>query len=179
MSTSQRRTGQAIGLAVVAGIAGVLTACGAAEQPDGARTAADSGEAAAAADPVKQVQNKTVDSKQRDREKVVRVIDDFHRAVDRGDGKRACALLTSTLRDVYAMNPGASNCAEGVEYTHEQLNGAKMSALKVAPEDVRVKGREAIVSHKLIAKRNHTKASATDSYNLVRSGGTWKIDYVG
>lgn len=117
--------------------------------------------------------------KRQDEKRIVAVINRFHRAVDKGDGKRACAQLTKTLQGVYATNPGASDCAAGIEYTHEQLDGAKMSALKFHASDVEVKGREAVVSHVLIAKRNGTKASQTDSYNLVRAGGQWKIDYVG
>ncbi|WP_028851822.1 hypothetical protein [Thermocrispum municipale] len=161
----------------MAGVAGLLTACSAAEQPEGAQSAADPAEASEPAKPVDKPAKHT--QQPRDEDKVVTVINSFHKAVDRGDAKRACSLLTKTLQGVYAMNPGAANCVEGVKYTHDHLDGAKMSALKVAPEDVKVKGREAIVSHKLIAKRNDTKAQATDSYNLVRSGKTWKIDYIG
>ncbi|MGH3431832.1 MAG: hypothetical protein ACRDQB_03240 [Thermocrispum sp.] len=163
-------TGRAIGLAALACTAGLLAACGTAEQPDTAKPAANT----APASPPKKTEQKPPNERQ-----VAAVIGTFHLAVDKGDGKRACAQLTSALQGVYATNPGASDCAAGVEYTHEQLDGAKMSALKVAADDVRVRGGEAVVSHRLIAKRNHTKASATDSYNLVRSDGRWKIDYVG
>lgn len=171
MSESRRTTGRAITLAVLLGTAGLTVACTATEPPapkHAASTASASAKAAVKPKP-----------KPKDEAKVVAVINRFHRAVDKGDGKRACALLTGALQGVYATNPGASNCAAGVEYTHEQLDGAKMSALKFAPADVTVKGKEAVVSHRRIAKRNGTKPAQTDSYNLVRSGGQWKIDYVG
>lgn len=174
VSESRRTTGRAIGLAALLSAAGLLAACTSAEQPDDAKPAANTAPATTSTKP-----EPAGPQKPKDDRKVAAVISVFHRAVDSGDGKRACAQLTPTLQGVYATNPGASDCADGVEYTHEQLDGAKMSTLKVSAADVRVKGKEAVVSHKLIAKRNHTKASATDSYNLIRSGGKWKIDYVG
>lgn len=172
MFSSRRTTQRATAAILLLGAAGLTTACAIdVELPDTAQPAAKLSAATPEAPKIK--------PKPRDPALVVAVVDRFHRAVDKDDGKRACAQLTKTLQGVYATNPGAADCAGGIEYTHEQLDGAKMSALKFAAADVEVKGREAVVSHVLIAKRNGTKASATDSYNLVKQGGRWKIDYVG
>jgi len=171
--SSRRTTQRATAAILLLGAAGLTTACAIdVELPEKAQPAAKLSAATPEA-------SKKIKPKPRDPALVVAVIDRFHRAVDKGDGKRACAQLTKTLQGVYATNPGAGDCAGGIEYTHEQLDGAKMAGMELAASDVKVKGREAVVSHVLIAKRNGTKASATDSYNLVKQGGQWKIDYVG
>ncbi|GAA5123022.1 hypothetical protein GCM10025762_46020 [Haloechinothrix salitolerans] len=112
---------------------------------------------------------------------IVDVINGFHRAVDANKGKRACALLTSELQGVYAQNPGASDCPGGISHLHDELGKTKLSALKFAPADVEImkRGKEAVVSHKRIAKRNGTDPEKTNSYNLERERGGWKISYIG
>lgn len=112
---------------------------------------------------------------------IVDVINTFHKAVDADNGKRACAQLTSDLQGVYAQNPGASTCPGGISQLHDELGKTKLSSLKFAPADVEVmkKRKEAVVSHKLIAKRNGTDPEKTNSYNLERERGGWKISYIG
>lgn len=172
VSISKRATALTATAAVGLAATGLIVAGTTGEQPPAATPAANvkaSPETTTQPPKPKDVQEKAI----------VAVIDRFHRAVDKGDGKKACALLTKALQGVYATNPGASDCASGIEFTSKQLGDARMASMELAPADVRVKGKEAIVSHKLIAKRNGTKASQTDSYNMIRVGSAWKIDYVG
>lgn len=118
-------------------------------------------------------------SKAEEANAVVAVIKRFQRLVDAADGDRACTLMTKSLQGVYAENPGASDCASGVEQLHEELDGYKLAGMKVKPEDVIVNEKDAVADHRKIAKRNGWDADDTDSYNMVRSGETWKIDYIG
>ncbi|MPY77901.1 MAG: hypothetical protein GEV04_05280 [Actinophytocola sp.] len=114
-------------------------------------------------------------------EVIVGVINSFHRAVDADKGPRACGLLTSELQGVYARNPGASTCPGGIGQLHDELGKTKLSSLKFAPADVEImkKGKEAVVSHEAIAKRNGTNPEKTNSYNLEHERGDWKISYIG
>lgn len=118
-------------------------------------------------------------SKAEEAEAVVAVIKRFQRLVDAADGDKACALMTKSLQGVYAENPGASDCASGVEQLHDELDGFKLASMKLKPEDVIVNQKDAVADHRKIAKRNGWNADDTDSYNMVRSGATWKIDYIG
>ncbi|MPY81792.1 MAG: hypothetical protein GEV00_00465 [Actinophytocola sp.] len=112
---------------------------------------------------------------------VVDLINTFHLAVDADKAGRACTLLTSQLQGVYARNPGASSCEEGIHQLHDELGSTKLSSLLFAPSDVEFMkhGKQAVISHELIAKRNGTDPDETNSYNLERERGGWKISYIG
>jgi hypothetical protein len=111
---------------------------------------------------------------------VVDVIDRFRAAVDADEGEDACALLTGDLQGVYAQNPGASDCPGGISHLHDSLDGAEMSAMEIAAEDVKLDGEDAaVVSYELIAERNGFDPDDTDSYNMEREDGEWKISYIG
>lgn len=171
MSISQRLAVTAVML----GAAGVLGACGDAPA-DGAGQTASASAAAPSSSPTKKPEPRP-----KPEQAVVDVIVKFQRAVDKGDGKRACALLTKELQGVYAQNPGASDCPGGIEHLHKELGDSKLSALKIAAADVEISkgGKEAVANHKLIAKRNRTDPDETDSYNMENEKGRWKISYIG
>lgn len=156
--------------ALLLAAAGLSAACGDDAQPDAAKEQAPSSSPSIAKDPGPAQE-----------ELIVGIIDKFHKAVDKGDGKTACTLLTADLKGVYAQNPGASDCPSGIEQLHDSLNGAKLSSMKFAAEDVDItrKNKEAVVSHELIATRNGTDPDQTDSYNFEMKNGKWKISYIG
>lgn len=164
--------------ALLLGSAAALASCG----DDGASGMEAASDATSAAPETSEPAPTTTTSARPEPEQViVDVINSFHRAVDANKGKRACTLLTAELQGVYAQNPGASDCPGGIQQLHDELGKTKLSTLKFAPADVEVmkKGKEAVVSHERIAKRNGTDPEKTNSYNLERARGGWKISYIG
>ncbi|MPY98740.1 MAG: hypothetical protein GEU97_12240 [Actinophytocola sp.] len=172
MSTSPR----VVLTALLLGSAAALASCGD-DEAGGTEAASDAATSATSSSPAP-----TTTSAQPEPEQlIVDVINGFHRAVDANKGTRACRLLTSELQGVYAQNPGASDCPGGIQQLHDELGKTKLSTLKFASADVEVmkKGKEAVVSHERIAKRNGTNPEKTNSYNLERERGGWKISYIG
>lgn len=163
--------------ALLLGLAAPLASCG----DEAASTEAASDATSAAPDSSEPAPTTTTSARPEPEQDIVDVINSFHRAVDANKGKPACRLLTSELQGVYAQNPGASNCPGGIQQLHDELGKTKLSTLKFAPADVEVmkKGKEAVVSHERIAKRNGTDPEKTNSYNLERERGDWKISYIG
>lgn len=156
-------------MALLVGAVGLTGACG-----------DDAEETAEAAKPTKTSAAPTTKAKPKNVEEkaVIAVIDKFHKFVDSGDGKGACALMTKDLRWVFSQNPGAGTCQRGVEWQHSELDGTKLSKTKIHTADVtiRKKGKEAVIDGADAAKRYGGTTVAT--YDLVKRSGKWKLDYV-
>lgn len=160
---------RAAATALLAGVIGLTAACG--EDAEQATEPAKPTESSAA--PTSKAKPKDVEEKA-----VIAVIGRFHKYVDSGDGKRACALMTKDLKWVFSQNPGAGTCVRGVKWQHKELDGTKLSKTKFHAGDVtiRKKGKEAVIDGADSAKHNGGATVAT--YDLVKRGGKWKLDYV-
>lgn len=111
---------------------------------------------------------------------VVTVIQQYQVAVDKGDAKGACALMSKDLKFVYSQDPGAGNCERAIENLHKQLaeHDHKLANTRVNAQDVEVKGSMAVLSRDAIAKSNGLKPDQAESFDMVKVGGKWLIDYI-
>lgn len=164
-------TKRAVVTALLLATAGLSSACGE-DAPSPADGSASEKKAAPSASKVPEAVEEQA---------IVALVKKFQVAVDKGDGKAACALLTSELQGVYAQDPGAGSCPAAISNLNKALGKAKLSSIKIAPEDVDIvkKDKEAVISHELIAKRNKMDSDATESFNLEKRKGAWLISYVG
>ncbi|MGH3949698.1 MAG: hypothetical protein ACRDSE_11320 [Pseudonocardiaceae bacterium] len=109
---------------------------------------------------------------------VIGVIQKWQVAVDKGDGKTACALMHPNLQGVYAQDPGAEDCAGAIRNLHDNLGDARLANTRVFAGDVEIRGKRAVLSHVKIAEANDTKPDETEGFDMVKVDGTWLIEYV-
>lgn len=108
------------------------------------------------------------DDDRSDKRKVREVATGYYRALDRGDGAKACSYLTPAFRKTFVR--GREDCSSGVM---SQRYGPNM---KGKVESVEVTGDRARVE--AIAKDEASGSGYRDRVELVRAGGTWKIEGV-
>lgn len=167
------RTASPLSAALAVGACLLLAACG----DDGAASApARATSSASAPVPTSSAQQPAGPSK--DQQEIVTVIQRYQVAVDRGDGKAACALMSKDLRFVYSQDSGAADCVTAIRNLHKSLGKVRLANTRVIAADIEVKGRMAVLSRDAIAKANGLKPNQAESFDMIKTDGRWLIDYI-
>lgn len=169
------RTASRLSGALALGACLFLAACGGEDggtpPPAASRAPAGPGSAPPAAAPAPAGPSK-------DQLKIVMAIQQYQAAVDKGDGKAACALMSKDLQFVYSQDSGAGNCVTAIRNLHESLGEVRLANTRVNAKDVEVKGSMAVLSRDAIAKTNGWKPKQAESFDMIKTGGRWLIDYI-